>query len=1746
MGDLMTAEITVAPAVLIIDLEVNPKTQSVFKIGAYRPDRGVGFESKNFRSLSGFQAALQDMAGLAEGAQWLMGHNILAHDLRYLQQSGLVLPWLDLPVIDTLRLSPLAFPQNPYHRLIKNHKIISSALNSPEADCHACWQLFQDQCVALTKLKAHKKGEFEVYSTLFGSLPYLDNGRVLFSEPVLQAKELIPVVWQMMQDDTEAGRLKVCRTRFKKLMDTDVYEQKLYIPLAYALSWLTVSGGTSVLAPWVRYQFPDTVRLIGELRDQDCGSAECRYCRDTLNALSQLQRYFKLPAFREVKGLAGGQRAIVEAGMKGGHVLAVLPTGGGKSLCFQLPALNRYYRNGGLTVVVSPLQSLMKDQVDNLRAKGVQGVDMLNSLLSVTERADVLDKVSLGDIGILFVAPEQFRNASFISAIEHRQINGWVFDEAHCLSKWGHDFRPDYLYAAKFIAKRNRAAQNGEVAPVSCLTATAKPDVLRDICAHFRQELGIEFRQFIGDNERTNLAYEVLEVSDGLKTQRINELLHRELDHQSGGAVVFVSRRASAETYAAFLKQQGWLCAHFHAGLAPNEKAEIQEAFIRGDLRVMVATNAFGMGVDKPDVRLVVHAEITGSLENYLQEAGRAGRDQKDAMCVLLFNREDVDAQFGISRLSQLELRDLKAVWRKISQLRQRHADDEALIVSGGEILKDTDEHMSFDSDDRQADTKIKTALAWLERSDLLVRTENQTRIFPSRSGRLTLEQALDKLDQAQLGQRKRALYQTILELVYQTKDDELLDTDDIGKATACSFTELRGFLGDLERLGVLVNDTRMTVNLRTDNIKPSEKKLQQVLALETKLWKILHDEIAEADQGIWQNLTVAAVCRQLREAGLEVLPADIKLLMYSLSDDKSVDRSNSSGNWEIRDAGNDVLKVRFKSGRSTWESVENDAELRRELCRKVLPFLIGKTGNVRIKDALAETSFGELKQLIADDLALSAQIPEARREDLLKQALLFMHKQNVIKLNHGMTILRHAMTIQVNPGALAEKRQYLKDDYLPLDTFYGEKRFQIHVMQEYALRALKSLENGWELVRDYFQTDEREFKSKWFKGRFAELNEAVSGGTLKMIADNLNAQQKAIVTDKSDSNRLVLAGPGSGKTRVIVHRVAYLLRVQHVNPAAVIVLTFNRLAAREIKRRLFALVGNIAAAVTVLTYDGMAMRLLGVRFSDFQSQSDDSHGAEGSLFKEWCRQAAAILSGSVEADDEGDDARSRIMDGFRYILVDEYQDISEEHYNLVSALAGRQRAEEDAKLTILAVGDDDQNIYAFNGTSNEYIHRFQQDYGVEKPDYLTLNYRSTQNIITAANRLIQDVPGRLKTLHPIVINPERQQEPNGGRWSGWDAERRGRVRVIELPPQVHARLNHNIQAQAVIAEIQRLQLLGAAQWHQIAVLARENNALGPLQAWCEQTQVPYFLSRDKSARIKMSRKREFVRLIEQLEKQDGKMSGAEFADFVLSQEAGGGWPAFFAKMVEDFRQEQPDDGECPILHSSAFLRNWLYEYVGNEYENRSAGLFLGTVHAAKGLEFEHVFVLDGGWNSSSDTEQRLYYVAMTRAKETLTLMCHTPQHRWIGKLPSETETVRQMFEADSRLDTEYRVLSLSELDMGFLVRDKNDGGSPRMEVVPPRLAAAKQLKIGDELSIRKNGASPWVFLSGGQAVARASRQADLTDDGRQVKAVVADFYVRYRMQEDEHFACNYPEKIERWVVVVPQLVLSKPADMSE
>ena len=224
-----------------------------------------------------------------------------------------------------------------------------------------------------------------------------------------------------------------------------------------------------------------------------------------------------------------------------------------------------------------------------------------------------------------------------------------------------------------------------------------------------------------------------------------------------------------------------------------------------------------------------------------------------------------------------------------------------------------------------------------------------------------------------------------------------------------------------------------------------------------------------------------------------------------------------------------------------------------------------------------------------------------------------------------------------------------------------------------------------------------------------------------------------------------MLAGPGSGKTRVLVHRIAYLIRVRREDPRSILALSYNRHAAIEIRRRLQELIGDDARGVLVMTCHALAMRLTGASFSGRSNNLADID------FGGIVREAAGLLRGEGLPPDDADEYRSRLLAGFRWILVDEYQDIEQDQYDLISALAGRTLADEDDKLSLFAVGDDDQNIYSFNGASVEFIRRFEEDYGA-KPVYLTDNYRSTGHIIAAANAIIEPSRNRMKTGHPFIL----------------------------------------------------------------------------------------------------------------------------------------------------------------------------------------------------------------------------------------------------------------------------------------------------------------------------------------------------------------------------------------------------------
>ncbi|WP_291346296.1 DEAD/DEAH box helicase, partial [Desulfobacula sp.] len=215
--------------------------------------------------------------------------------------------------------------------------------------------------------------------------------------------------------------------------------------LAYALSWLRVSGGNSVIPPWVKHEFPEIPTIIAKLR-YACGSDDCEYCRENNDSEKLLKKYFGFDEYRRLPDGRKLQKEIIDSNLGGNSLLGILPTGGGKSICYQIPALHRYHRTGELTVVISPLKALMKDQVDNLnKTTGMESAGAINGSLTLPERGDVMEKVRLGDIGVLYISPEQLRNFSVAELIGSRDVGCWVFDEAHCLSKWGHDFRPDYL-----------------------------------------------------------------------------------------------------------------------------------------------------------------------------------------------------------------------------------------------------------------------------------------------------------------------------------------------------------------------------------------------------------------------------------------------------------------------------------------------------------------------------------------------------------------------------------------------------------------------------------------------------------------------------------------------------------------------------------------------------------------------------------------------------------------------------------------------------------------------------------------------------------------------------------------------------------------------------------------------------------------------------------------------------------------------------------------------------------------------------------------------------------------------------------------------------------------------------------------------------------------------------------------------------------------------------------------------------
>src|SRR5215470_11947811 len=335
------------------------------------------------------------------------------------------------------------------------------------------------------------------------------------------------------------------------------------------------------------------------------------------DAQSTLERHFGFSRFRE------GQADVIEAVLARQDVIVVMPTGGGKSLCYQLPAL----LFPGVTLVVSPLIALMKDQVDALNARDIAAT-YINSSLSYDDQLARLRGMSRGEYRLVYVAPERFRNARFVESLKGCKISLFAVDEAHCISHWGHDFRPDYL--------RLREAADALGRPrIIALTATATPQVQSDIAT----QLGLKKASpFIAGFDRHNLTLRVEPCKiDNDHITAAYQIVKR----AKGAGIIYCSTRKAVDEVSSKLQRQGLTVGAYHAGLDEAKRARMQDYFMAGDLDAIVATNAFGMGVDKSDIRFVTHYNLPGSIEAYYQEVGRAGRDGLPSLCTLLFNYVD-------------------------------------------------------------------------------------------------------------------------------------------------------------------------------------------------------------------------------------------------------------------------------------------------------------------------------------------------------------------------------------------------------------------------------------------------------------------------------------------------------------------------------------------------------------------------------------------------------------------------------------------------------------------------------------------------------------------------------------------------------------------------------------------------------------------------------------------------------------------------------------------------------------------------------------------------------------------------------------------------------------------------------------------------------------------------------------------------------------------------------------------------
>lgn len=1595
--------------IAFLDTEIDPKGGKILDIGCIKSDGNIFHKG-----------SVTDLVQFINGSEYVCGHNIIHHDLKYigktLYDAGIK------TAIDTLFLSPLLFPTKPYHALVKDDKLQTDEVNNPLNDAIKAKDLFYDEISSFNLIDSdlqhiyyyllHDKREFKGFFKYLSFIPRLNS----------LVESLI-------------------NKRFANEICANVNLSKLIteqpIELAYCLSlinsFVQYKKIHSITPPWVLRKYPDVEQLILKLRNKPCVTG-CAYCNNSLDIHKGLKHFFGFDAYRTFGG-ENLQAKAVQAAINNKSLLAVFPTGGGKSITFQVPALMAGENSNALTVVISPLQSLMKDQVDNLEKNGITQAVTINGLLDPIEKAKSFERVADGSASMLYISPESLRSKTIENLILGRKIARFVIDEAHCFSAWGHDFRVDYFYIGDFIRNIQKKKNLQDSIPVSCFTATAKQKVIEDIIAYFKDKLSIELELFTSKVSRTNLTYKVFENNDEEeKYQKLRDLIIE----NNCPTIVYVSRTRKAYLLAERLSNDGFKAKPYHGKMDVQEKSANQNEFINGDVQIMVATSAFGMGVDKKDVGMVVHFEISDSLENYIQEAGRAGRDENiTADCYVLFNEEDLSKHFILLNQTKLSIKEIQQVWRAIKEVTKFRS---SVSNSALEIARKA----GWDDNVLDIETRVITAIAALEDAGYIRRGQNMPRVFANSILCKNAQEAIEKINVSEKFEEKQKAYGSrIIKKLFSSKSRKQ-DNDDIAETRVDYISDHLGIVReDVIEIINLLREEKILADAKdlTAYIRKSENKNRSLNIVET------YNKIEKALFPLFEEQEKTFQIKELNETVELNISADV-----GINKIKTILNYWSIKNW-LKRQNLDYSKNYFAAiYLQSKDTLQTKIEKRHELSRFIIEYLYDKSNlytsdTEKDKDeALLEFSILELKVAYETSLSLFKQNISL---DDIEDSLFYLSRIEAVKIEGGFLVVYNRLNIE----RLEQNtnKRYTKDDYEKLNLFYENKVQQIHIVGEYARKMIEDYRDALQFAEDYFKLNYSSFLNKYFPGSKAnELKLRMTPAKFKKLFGELSPTQLKIINDNESKYIVVAAGPGSGKTRVLVHKLASLLLMEDVKHEQLLMLTFSRAAVTEFKKRLYSLIGNAASFVNIKTFHTFCFDLL---------------GKVGNLDK-----SDTIIKNTVEKIISGDVETNRMTK--TVLVIDEAQDINKDEFNLIMALI-----EQNEEMRVIAVGDDDQNIFEFRGADSKYLTQLLQSKNSIKYE-LVENYRSKNNLVEFTNQFVSHIHNRLK--HTPVLAVQKYD---------------GQISLAQYTDK-------NLIT-PLVSNILQSDLTGTT-----CVLTRTNE---------EALQISGLLIKNKiSAKLIQSNDGfNLNNLIEIRSFLD--FLNLKESDYVINDDV---WEEAKKKLRISFQQSNKLEISINLIQNfEATNRNKKYKsdfdvYIKESkledfYNETGETIFVSTIHKAKGKEFDNIFLLLDNANHMSDAEKRLIYVAMTRAKNNLSI--HTNQNIF-SKIKTVENMIKYTDSEEYESPTEILIhLNHKDVWLDYFIN---------------RQSIISKLQSGDKLTIKDDEC----LNQNGQSVLKFSRQflskiEEMHSLGYDIKECKINFIVYWEKEEFEReFKIILPE----------------------